>query len=144
MEQATAPLPRNWEQPEASFWNGGNVFFGTVSTDCATNHAPAGRSLFPSEAQHQIVALATRPPEECDRPVPAWSITELTDEISKQEIVFSISRSTVWRLLDQAEIKPHKWSYWLNSPDPKFEEKMLHIVEPLSSSPGKCRPALSG
>lgn len=50
-------------------------------------------------------------------------------ETLKQEIVSSISRSTVWRLLDQAEIKPHKWRYWLNSPDPGFEEKMLHIVD---------------
>lgn len=93
------------------------------------NRDLAVRSLFPSEQQHLIVALATRPPQELDRPVPAWTITELTQETLKQEIVSSISRSTVWRLLDQAEIKPHKWSYWLNSPDPEFEEKMLHIVD---------------
>ena len=44
-------------------------------------------------------------------------------------IVESISRLTVWRLLDQAAIKPHRWHYWLNSPDPDFEVKMLDIVD---------------
>jgi transposase len=31
--------------------------------------------------------------------------------------------------LDQAAIKPHRWHYWLNSPDPDFEAKMLEIVD---------------
>lgn len=75
------------------------------------------------------MALATRPPEDLNRPVPTWTITELTQETLKEQIVSSISRSTVWRLLDQAEIKPHKFRYWLNSPDPDFETKMFHIVD---------------
>ena len=44
-------------------------------------------------------------------------------------IVASISRATVWRLLDQAAIKPHRWHYWLHSPDPDFDAKMLDIVD---------------
>lgn len=127
--QAIELSQRYLQPPAASFWNGENVLLATASKGSRITPAPAARSLFPSEAQHQIVALATRPPEELNRPVPAWTITELTQETLKQEIVSSISRSTVWRLLDQAEIKPHKWRYWLNSPDPEFEEKMLHIVD---------------
>ena len=127
--QVTGSLPKNSAQAELRSEHGENVFSENASKVLKTAHDPAVRSLFPSEAQHQIIALATRPPQELDRPVPVWSITELTDEVHKQEIVSSISRSTVWRLLDQAEIKPHKWRYWLNSPDPEFEEKMLHIVD---------------
>jgi len=126
--QAIERSPRYLQPPAASFWNGENVLLATASKGFGIIPAPDARSLFPSEQQHKIVALATQPPEELDRPVPAWSITELTAEVHKQEIVDSISRSTVWRLLDQAEIKPHKWRYWLNSPDPEFETKMLHIV----------------
>lgn len=122
------PLLKNSARTGLRSEPGENGFSENVSKVWKTALALAGRSLFPSEAQHQIIALATRPPEELDRPVPAWTITELTDEVHKQEIVTSISRSTVWRLLAQAEIKPHKWSYWLNSPDPEFETKMLHIV----------------
>jgi len=127
--QATERLPKSSARTELQSEAGENDFSENVSRGWKIARAPAVRSLFPSEQQHQIVALATRPPEELDRPVPAWSITELTAEVHKQEIVDSISRSTVWRLLDQAEIKPHKWRYWLNSPDPEFEEKMLHIVD---------------
>lgn len=127
--QAIELSPRSLQPPAASFWNGENVLLATASKGSRITPALAVRSLFPSEEQHRIVALATRPPEELNRPVPTWSITELTAEVHKQEIVDSISRSTVWRLLDQAEIKPHKWRYWLNSPDPDFEEKMLHIVD---------------
>lgn len=127
-EQVIERSPRYLGPPAVSFWNGENVLLAIASKGFRITTAPAARSLFPSEAQHQIIALATQPPEALNRPVPAWSITELTRETLKQEIVSSISRSTVWRLLDQAEIKPHKWRYWLNSPDPEFEEKMLHIV----------------
>ena len=48
-------------------------------------------------------------------------------------IVASISRATVWRLLDQAAIKPHRWHYWLHSPDRDFEAKMLDIVDEKTS-----------
>jgi transposase len=126
--QAIERLPENSAQTESRSEAGENDFPENVSRVWKIASAPAVRSLFPSEALHQIIALATQPPEELDRPIPAWSITELTAEVHKQEIVDSISRSTVWRLLDQAEIKPHKWRYWLNSPDPEFESKMLHIV----------------
>lgn len=127
--EAIGLLPKNLDRTGSRSELGENVFSENVSKVLKIAHAPAVRSLFPSEAQHRIVALATRPPQELDRPVPTWTLTELTQETIKQEIVSSISRSTVWRLLDQAEIKPHKWCYWLNSPDPGFETKMLHIVK---------------
>jgi len=52
----------------------------------------------------------------------------LTRAAIQKGIVNSIAFSTIWRLLDQAAIKPHRWHYWLNSPDPDFEVKMLDIV----------------
>ncbi len=102
--------------------------FNTVSQACRINLDPDVRSLFPSEAQHQIIALATQSPENFNRPISAWSMTELTDEVLKQHYVTSIGRSTVWRLLDQAVLKPHKFRYWCQSPDPDFQTKMFHII----------------
>ena len=49
--------------------------------------------------------------------------------VLENEIVGSIAPSTIWRLLDQAALKPHRWHYWLNSPDPEFYPKMYDIVE---------------
>ena len=91
--------------------------------------APAGHLLFPPQEQHKIVALATRPPVEDGVPITHWSTTDLAQATVDDGIVESISRATVWRLLDQAAIKPHRWHYWLNSPDPDFEIKMLDIVD---------------
>ncbi len=125
---ATVRSPNSLVRIESLSVIGENALPKNALKVCKTSPGQDVPSLFPSEEQHRIVALATRPPQELDRPVPTWTITELTQETLRQEIVSSISRSTVWRLLDQAEIKPHKFRYWLNSPDPEFEAKMFHIV----------------
>lgn len=38
-----------------------------------------------------------------------------------------MSRSTIWRFLEQADLKPHKSRYWLNSHDPDFDAKAERI-----------------
>jgi len=38
-----------------------------------------------------------------------------------------MSRSTIWRVLDGADLKPHKSVYWLNSHDPDFNHKARDI-----------------
>ena len=97
--------------------------------DLAINRAPADRRFFPPHEQHKIVALATCPPREANTPITHGSMADLAQASVTQQIVASISRSTVWRLLDQAAIKPHRGHYWLHSPDPQFERKMLEIVD---------------
>lgn len=39
----------------------------------------------------------------------------------------ALSRSTIWRILDAADLKPHKSVYWLNSHDPDFASKAEDI-----------------
>jgi hypothetical protein len=39
------------------------------------------------------------------------------------------SRSTIWRILDEADLKPHKSVYWLNSHDPDFDAKAQDICQ---------------
>ena len=58
-----------------------------------------------------------------------WSSRDLAHATVQDGIVASISPTTVWRLLDQAAIKPHRWHYWLHSRDPDFDAKMLDIVD---------------
>jgi len=98
------------------------------STVWRISPAPADRRLFPPEQQHDIVALATKPPREQGHPITHWSINDLRRAAIQRGIVGSICPATVWRLLDQMAIKPHRWRYWLNSPDPDFEAKMQDIV----------------
>lgn len=89
----------------------------------------AGRRLFPPQQQHKIVALATQPPPEQDCPITHWSMVDLQRAVLQKGIAEGISAVTIWRLLDQAAIKPHLWHYWLNSNDPDFDRKMQDIVD---------------
>jgi hypothetical protein len=38
-----------------------------------------------------------------------------------------MSRSSIWRILEEADLKPHRRVYWLNSHDPDFEAKAHDI-----------------
>ena len=40
-----------------------------------------------------------------------------------------MSRSTIWRILDEADLKPHRSIYWLNSHDPDFDAKAQEICK---------------
>jgi transposase len=108
---------------------GENAMNGKVSTAYRTDHDLAGRRLFPPQQQHSIVALATQPPRQQGHPVTHWSMTDLSRAVVQKGIADSICSATIWRLLDQAAIKPHRWHYWLSSPDPDFYHKMHDIVE---------------
>ena len=39
----------------------------------------------------------------------------------------AMSRSTIWRILEEADLKPHRSVYWLNSHDPDFDAKAREI-----------------
>ncbi len=105
------------------------VMNNKVSTDYRTDQDRVDPRLFPPQQQHEIVALATRPPVQQGHPITHWSISDLTRAVLENEIAGSVAPSTIWRLLDQAALKPHRWHYWLNSPDPEFYLKMYDIVE---------------
>jgi transposase len=108
---------------------GENAMNSKASTAYRTENGLAGRRLFPPQQQHSIVALATRPPQQQGHPITHWSMTDLTRAVIQEGLVDSICSTTIWRLLDQVAIKPHRWHYWLNSPDPDFYPKMYAIVE---------------
>lgn len=81
---------------------------------------------FDEKVACRVMALAVRDPEEFGRKITHWSLTELTDEVIEQQIVESIDRSTVGRILQNADIRPHKLKYWLN---PKIECEKQHLLE---------------
>jgi transposase len=47
--------------------------------------------------------------------------------LSREDRVQPLSRSTIQRILSQADLKPHKSVYWLNSHDPDFDAKARSI-----------------
>jgi len=47
----------------------------------------------------------------------------------------AMSRATIWRTLDAADLKPHRSVYWLNSHDPDFEQRAKEICALYVQSP---------
>jgi hypothetical protein len=114
--------------PWIQSYAGENAMNSKVSTVYRTYQGREDRRLFPPQQQHNIVALATQPPRQQEHPITHWSMSDLTRAVVQRGIVESICSATIWRLLDQMAIKPHRWHYWINSPDPDFDIKMQDVV----------------
>lgn len=69
---------------------------------------------FTPEQLALVIALALEPPAETGRPISHWTARELADEAAGRGIVPAISPRTVNRLLEEADLKPHRIRYWLN------------------------------
>jgi hypothetical protein len=44
-------------------------------------------------------------------------------------LLLPMSRSTIYRILEEADLKPHKSAYWLNSHDPDFQARAKQICQ---------------
>jgi len=78
---------------------------------------------FTAKERTKVLAMATKSPESEGKHFTDWSVRELAKHIVQKKIVRSIHWTTVSDWLRNADIKPHKWEYWLNSKDPDFEKK---------------------
>jgi len=78
---------------------------------------------FTSKQRTKIMALATKKPEDKGLHFTDWSTRELANYAIENGIVSSIHWTTIGDWLKGADIKPHRWGYWLNSTDPNFEKK---------------------
>jgi len=96
---------------------------------CKTHHVRGDRPAFPPLAQVDVVSLATSQPSEHGGTATRWTLDDIAATILNGVSHEAISRSTVWRILDEADLKPHKSVYWLNSHDPDFDEKAWEICQ---------------
>ena len=70
--------------------------------------------------------MATRKPTTYHCPATPWSLDDLVTALHQRRL-WTMSRSSIWRILDEADLKPHRSVYWLNSHDPDFEAKAQNI-----------------
>ena len=87
------------------------------------------RGLFPPEERLNVVTIATSHPEDYDCHATRWSLDDIAATIIKQAHYRDMDRSTVWRVLNEADLKPHRSVYWLNSHDPDFDAKAREICQ---------------
>ena len=61
-------------------------------------------------------------------PISRWSCTELVALAKRAGIDPTPDPATLSRWLDEADLKPHKWRYWLQITDPNFEVRMKDVT----------------
>lgn len=81
------------------------------------------RRFSPSE-RIDVLSLATSTPAAHYRPVTRWSLDDLAAVLRDHARARAMSRSTLWRVLDEADLKPHRCVYWLNSHAPGLTPRL--------------------
>ena len=88
----------------------------------------------------KIMNIACQNPADHDHEVSHWTHKLLAEAVVKKKIIDEISPSSIGRILKIADIRPHKTTYWLNSPEkleaPEiFNEKVSEICEIYKQAP---------
>lgn len=86
------------------------------------------------EARAWVASIACTKPKDHDLAAELWTISGLAQFVSEHAEAAGFPRmahagkSTVWRILDENEIKPHKIRYYLEKRDPDFDRKMQEVL----------------
>jgi DDE superfamily endonuclease len=90
-----------------------------------------------------VISLASSTTDQQECPATRWALDDLAAAlINRTAHDLAMSRSTIWRILDEADLKPHRSVYWLNSHDPDFDAKAqeicrLYIEAPMMYQQGR-------
>jgi transposase len=87
-----------------------------------------------NEAKAWVVSLACTKPKDHGLAAELWSISALAKFVCERAEAAGFARlanagkSTVWRILNDNDIKPHKIRYYLEKRDPQFDRKMQEVL----------------
>ena len=105
---------------------GAVVILPMASVACKMRRAQVGPGAFPPSQRLDVMSMATRKPATYHCPATRWSLDDLVAALGQRH-TWTMSRSSIWRLLEEADLKPHRSVYWLHSHDPDFETKAHDI-----------------
>jgi transposase len=86
------------------------------------------------EAKAWVVSIACTKPKDHGLAAELWSISALARFVSERAKaeghprLAQAGKSTVWRILNEHDIKPHKIRYYLERRDPDFDRKMQEVL----------------
>ncbi|MGA8052361.1 MAG: IS630 family transposase [Burkholderiales bacterium] len=86
------------------------------------------------EAKAWVVSIACTQPKDHGLAAELWTISALARFVGERAQAAGFDRlakagkSTVWRILDENQIKPHKIRYYLEKRDPQFDRKMQEVL----------------
>ena len=85
-------------------------------------------------AKAWVVSVACTKPKDHGLAAELWTISALARFVSESARAAGFARlasagkSTVWRILNENDIKPHKIRYYLEKRDPDFDRKMQEVL----------------
>lgn len=90
---------------------------------------PGRRRRIASSTRVQVISVASTLPQDQERTVTRWTLAEIVATLLDALHTETISRSSIWRILHDVDLKPHKSEYWLNSHDEDFEAKAQALCQ---------------
>ena len=96
-------------------------------------HRPHEPTITP-EAKVWVIEIACTKPKNLGYAAELWTLRELAEHVRilgpKQghQCLSKAAKATVWRILNEREVKPHKVQYYLERKDPQFEEKKNQVL----------------
>jgi len=98
-------------------------------SSCWTTPGLGGPWRFPPLQRAQVVALACLEPVARGLHLTHWSSEDLARQARADGIVDSISPRTVRRILDEADLQPHRTRYWRTARlDSQFKERAEKVL----------------
>jgi transposase len=82
-----------------------------------------------SPTRVRVLSVASELPQAQDRTVTRWTLDEIVETLLEELRTKALSRSSIWRILQEVDLKPHKRMYWLNSHDEHFASKADAICQ---------------
>lgn len=87
------------------------------------------RGALPPRERVDVMSLATSQPADSHGPATRWSLDERATTRLPAASALAMSRSTVGRRVDDADLPPHRRVYGLTSPDPAFASKARALCD---------------
>jgi transposase len=82
-----------------------------------------------SSTRVQVIAVASTLPQDQERAVTRWTLDEIGATLLDARHTDTISRSSIWRILNDLDLKPPKSEDWLHSHDEDFDAKAPMICQ---------------
>lgn len=122
-----SPPVRSWVFTRTRFGHGDAA--GRPGTSLGkTALAPAVRRVFPPAERAEVTVAACEPTHESGQPLSRQSVDDVRRRVTVSQRT-PMSRSTIWRLLDQAAIKPWRYRYWIFPRDAQFVSKASRLLD---------------
>ena len=103
--------------------------FHSAGLDGLSDEPRSGRPVMITPLErHQVIAAACKLPSDLGVDRQTWTHESLRGAVIEAGLVRRISSSEVGRILEGADLKPHRVRSWCHSTDPDYQRKMRSIV----------------